>query len=639
MAVDISTYIPFNSTVSNTLSNKKVFAGLALTANPLIPTTNPMLKFTSASAVGAYFGLSSNEYKAAVKYFTSYDSSLFVPPYIYFGVYFVVDRQPYLGGAPFTNLATALTALKTITAGDCSISVDGYTYVSTAAHAINFSSATSLAQIATQFLTAMTASNPVLTSQGSAVLGGILTNPATTLASLQAVTAGDITITIGSTPFATTTIDLSSCTSLTQCAQVILSTIITQHSTLANTITVGYSPQSASFSIQTNSTEQLQPATSSTTPNLANLIKVSSGSGATQKAGIGLLFSFISQTNSFYASIPATGNGHTMDFFSSLSSPSVAALLQMTSATGATLSQGINAATPAQNIAHLQTYFSDQFSIWFVDTMQGLLTDSIILGVASYISAQGDKFCFLPWSNEIALEQSNDTSSIWYQITQAGLNNISIFDEVLLNNSDRVAATSGIFASVDLTQPNSALTLAFKTQTGLAQSVTDTSVAQTLDTKQINYYANIGISGTTTAVNWFYGGYTTGKWAYIDNLVAAIWIQIQSQISISSFFGQVPQVPNDPYGDSKVRILLTSVMDDCKTNGIVAIGLTFDAATQQALLAKGINPQELTNNGYVILKTLSTQSQRQARQSAPWIIVYCKASAVQYLPITAVQYY
>ena len=46
-----------------------VMNGLLLTMNPLIPLTSFALTFTSADAVGEYFGMTSDEYLFAVRYF------------------------------------------------------------------------------------------------------------------------------------------------------------------------------------------------------------------------------------------------------------------------------------------------------------------------------------------------------------------------------------------------------------------------------------------------------------------------------------------------------------------------------------------------------------------------------------------
>ena len=52
-----------------------VMNGLLLTTNPLIPLTSFALTFTSADAVGNYFGMTSDEYLFAVRYFLGYDNS------------------------------------------------------------------------------------------------------------------------------------------------------------------------------------------------------------------------------------------------------------------------------------------------------------------------------------------------------------------------------------------------------------------------------------------------------------------------------------------------------------------------------------------------------------------------------------
>lgn len=523
MAIDISTYIPVNSSVQNILSGRKIFAGIGLTINPLIPTTTPILQFTSSSAVSAYFGSSSNEYAAAVKYFATSTSATSKPQYIYFGKYVLDAIAPYLRSGVVSNTATKLTAL-------------------------------------------------------------------------QAITAGVMTVTVNGVAYSTTGIDLSAAASLTAVATALTTAIRTANAALVT----------ADFTITWDATFK-----------------------------------------QFVASIPGTGATKTMNYFSSVST-NLATILQFTLAQNAVLSQGQNATSPADNMTNLSVGFTDQFSIIFVDTLGGDLDDTINFGVATWVSAQGDRYSHFLWSNEVALESQSDTTSIWYQVNQAGLNNISIFDEVLYNNSDRAFAAAGIFASVDLTQPNSAITLAFKTQTGLLPSVTSTAIAQILDGpgtvnpngKSINYYGNVGIGGTNNQVNWFYGSYTTGKWTYIDNLVAQIWIAIQFQTSLANLFGSVGQVPNDPDGQGQIRSVLTAAANDCITNGIIAVGVVFDASTVQEIKTDfGVNAQELTNNGYVIVNSASSQALRQIRESSPWFFLYVKGSAIQYLPINTKTYY
>ncbi len=506
MSISFSVFNPITSIVENNISNAKIFAGLALTNNILIPTTNQMLKFISLDAVGDYFGLSSVEYARARKYFAAYSTAETTPAYIYFGKFISADIAPYLRS-------------------------------------------------------------------------GKITNPTDKLTEIQAISSSSISVIVNGTTYATTLIDLSASTSLSNAATLLTSAITTAHAPL---VTEGFS------------------------------------------------ITYDGVSNTFLSSLTTTGTSETMSYFTG----ALALVFNFTLANGAILSQGADAQSVPDNLQRLKPVFTDQFSIMFTDNMSGFITDAENVALAQWVSDQDSKYNSLVWDNEVALESATDTTSIWYQITQAGIENCSIFDEVNLDNSDRVFAYAGIIASLDLTQLNSAITPAFKTQDGLDPSVSDTDIAVILNTKKINYYGNVGISGSPTVLNFFYGGYTTGKWGYTDNLVGQVWIAYQCNIAIARLFTSIGQVINDPDGAGLVRASLTDAVETAVFNGIIAKGVNFDTATQLYIKTRyGINPVDLTNNGYVIINSPSTPSQRQNRISSVWSILYVKGSAIQFLPI------
>ena len=94
--------------------------GLLLTSNPLcvFPGT---LAYTSAAAVGAYFGLDSAEYNAAQKYFLGYDNSFAKPRRLHFAR--LVSSA--IAGSLIGGTAASVDELKAVTAGSLTISVDG----------------------------------------------------------------------------------------------------------------------------------------------------------------------------------------------------------------------------------------------------------------------------------------------------------------------------------------------------------------------------------------------------------------------------------------------------------------------------------------------------------------------------------
>jgi len=425
-----------------------------------------------------------------------------------------------------------------------------------------------------------------LTATDSNLRGGTITDPTGTLTALQALSAGVINVVVNGTSYNTTAIDLTGATSLSDAASLIESAIISAH------------PIASIFS-----------------------------------------FAYDGVNSQFYAINTTTGAASTLGFFSSATT-NLATILKTTAATGAIISNGSDAKTVTECLESLKESFTDQFSLYFVDDLGGSLDNSKNLELAQWVSDQGDRFWSLVWSNEVALESLTDTTSIWYQITQAGINNCSVFDEVIYNNSDRVSAASGIFASVDLTQPNSAITLAWKQQNGLLPSVTSTSIARILGQKGINYYGKVVTTGSALTQNFFYPGAITGKWTFVDNLVAAVWIAYQCQFETEDLFLSVGQVPIDPDGQGQVRSALHTALEGSKANGIIATGLTFDTDTSIEIKTTfGIDSIELTNNGYAILNTLPPAGLRKLRESSPWYILYTKGSAYQFLPINTRTYF
>lgn len=426
-----------------------------------------------------------------------------------------------------------------------------------------------------------------LNAIGAWLASGKIEDPSAKLIELQAVTAGVLSVIIDGSSYTTTGIDLSGATSLSDAASIIQTAVTTAHAPIASIFT----------------------------------------------------FSYNGSRNTFYSYNDDTGVTSTIGYFFSLTT-NLATILQTTQATNAVLSQGRDAMTITENLEFLKGEFTDQFSIYFVDNLLGTITNDQQLELAQWVSDQGDKFWAVIWSNEVALRSLTDTTSIWYLINQAGINNCSIFDEVLYNNSDRVSAASGIFASVDLTQPNSAIALAWKQQDGLLPSVTNTSVASILDTKGINYYGKVAFTGSALTQDFFYPGAISGKWTFVDNLVGAVWIAYQCQFQTADLFLSVGQVPIDPDGQGQVRSGLNVAMEGSKANGIIVTGLTFDNTTSIEIKTTfGIDSIELTNNGYAILNTLPPAGLRKLRVSSPWYVLYTKGSAYQFVPINTRTYF
>ena len=122
-------------------SGQLVMSGLLLTENPLVPFPQ-LLAFPSADAVGAYFGVDTNEYKLALVYFNGYDNSFRKGETLYFARRVNTAIASELIGAP---VSVTYAAFQTITDGSMTIALNGNEIALTG---LDFSSVSALSEVA-----------------------------------------------------------------------------------------------------------------------------------------------------------------------------------------------------------------------------------------------------------------------------------------------------------------------------------------------------------------------------------------------------------------------------------------------------------------------------------------------------------
>lgn len=151
MTIPASNIVSVNPSVLSAGGNPLALNGLVLSTSSSLPYGAP-LSFASSLAVSDYFGASSNEAKMAAVYFAGYDGCTQLPSAMLFSRYPAADIPAFLRGAKNTATLADCTA---ITTGTINLSVDGTPLVITG---IDFSTATSLAQVASLLQTKIGAS-------------------------------------------------------------------------------------------------------------------------------------------------------------------------------------------------------------------------------------------------------------------------------------------------------------------------------------------------------------------------------------------------------------------------------------------------------------------------------------------------
>ena len=153
------------------------FNGLFLTKNALIPTGNPLMEFTSADTVAAFFGETSAEYDAASVFFLGYNNSFSKPRKLMFGRRVDAAVGAWLRGAKYNG---TLAEIQAVTAGALTITINE---TEIALSSLDFSAVTSYSDAATVLETALDSDLAGVTVAFSSLTGAFQINSPSTGAS------------------------------------------------------------------------------------------------------------------------------------------------------------------------------------------------------------------------------------------------------------------------------------------------------------------------------------------------------------------------------------------------------------------------------------------------------------------------
>lgn len=140
--IPASAIVQINPGVISGGGNALALNGVILTNNAAVPM-GAVMPFSSAAAVGAFFGLASSEYGLAQNYFAGYDNKTATPALLYFVQYAAAPVAAYVRGGSLS--AMTLTQLQALS-GTLIVTIDGVVKTSST---INLSAASSFSNAAT----------------------------------------------------------------------------------------------------------------------------------------------------------------------------------------------------------------------------------------------------------------------------------------------------------------------------------------------------------------------------------------------------------------------------------------------------------------------------------------------------------
>ena len=398
-----------------------------------------------------------------------------------------------------------------------------------------------------------------------------------TLAELQAITPGTLTVVTDGVTKTSASIDLSTATSFTNAASLIQAAFTTPN------FAVAYDSAGDQFTFTSNST------------------------GATSTV------TFANGTNG-------------IDDALKLTALSGASLIEGTAGIGNDVSPAMNALT-----AITQNWFT------FVTTYEATLIHK--KSFSDWVSTHNAEYAYVCWDTTATAVVVNDANdNIENYVKSHDIDNVVIItkDPTVTEDLNLVAAfVCGSAASIDFTAVNNRPTFAFKKQSGLAPSVMSATIAQNIIDNGANFYGRYGTKNED--FTWLYPGQVSGKWKWFDELTNATYMKATMQNTLLTLLGNVPSIPYNQQGYK--GLIATSLLGDIASfinYGAIRIGVTLSAqqvASVNFQAGRDIST-DLFNHGYV-LDVLDPGAIVRGDRGSPIInLWYTSGGAVQKINMT-----
>lgn len=585
MSIPASQIVKIGPTVISAGGNSLILNGLFLTQNALMPA-GKVYSFSSTSAVASFFGLASTEAALASIYFAGYDNSTIKPGSMMFAPFNATARAAWLQGGNVASLTQA--QWQALTGLSLTIIFDGYTRT---AASINLSSASTQSAVATAVQTAINTSLP---AEASATL----------------CTIAGTTLTVGGVLTGTFAI-----------GQTIVGSGVTNTPVITGQLT-------------------------GTTPGGAGTYSLSATSAAvgTPEAmtadATAVTVTWSSTQSCFVITSGITGTAST----SAYATGTLAAGLGLTSATGAILSQGAVADTPASAMNNAVAITQNFVSV-------GMLWEPVLADKNAFIAWNqtqngGQNYAFPIWDTDNQALVQGATEPFGVVVNAAGYNgaflisgdpniaaaNNTTLSAMLMND---MAFLMGAIASINFSAKNGHTDLMFRSQAGLVAPVRDGQLALNLIANGYNFY---GAHATANQEFTFLRpGQISGKWKWLDSFIEQVWLNNQFQLALMTLKTSVGATDYNQPGYDLVRSALMDPINAGLYFGAIVTGKVLSSAQKTAVnMAAGQSVDTIISTQGYYLQILDPGADVRALRGSPVInFWYAGSSDIQFISMNS----
>lgn len=365
------------------------------------------------------------------------------------------------------------------------------------------------------------------------------------------------------------------------------------------------------------------------TSSSINLATATSFSNAASMIDAGFVSGDVAVTwnavnSTFLFTSPTTGDASTMSF----ATGTLSAGLMLTSATGAILSQGADADTPATAMDAVKA--ATQNWVDFMTMWEPVIEDKEAFAV--WTNAQNQRFMYVCWDTD-AQAIVNGSTTCFGAIAKS-----LQYDGVVpvYNTKELAAFMLGTVASIDFSRLNGRITSAFKSQSGFVPTVTDQQIAANLLENGYSFYG--AYATANDQFNFLYNGQMSGKWSWVDTFVDQVYLNAQFQLALLSLLTTVKSIPYNESGYSLIRAAMIDPISQALNFGSIRTGITM-SAQQKAVVnqAAGMDVSTIIEQQGYFLQILDPGAQVRGNRGTPVInFWYTDGGAVQKITVASI---
>lgn len=349
-----------------------------------------------------------------------------------------------------------------------------------------------------------------------------------------------------------------------------------------------------------------------------DLKSATSFSEAAQQIGSALsaTVEFEEQLQAFKIISATAGKSSTVSF----ATGDIADKLGLSEAAGARVSKGTNAESVDEMMAGL-TAATLNFAT-FTTIEEPTIEDKMAL--AKWSNLQNERFLYVGWGKEAAALQAGNTTSFGAKLKESQYSGAT----AVYGGLDKAAFLCGAIASIDFSEREGRITVAFKGQSGLEVDVNDATEAQNLKDNGYNFY------GAWATANdrflFMYPGQMTNKWKWLDNYVNQIRLNSQLQLALMTMLTSAKSVPYNAVGRALHRAACQDAIDEALNFGSIRAGV--DLSEQQRAIINneaGVDAAtQIEARGYYLYVGKVSAQTRGNRESMPIKLWYTDGGSV-----------